>query len=153
MLMRQLVAGVAYLALTACSSASEQDSSRVKIPSPEPVKPQPPFQRLPGWVRAKYVEGMSVAVPAEAMVAYPQGTDSNILFVAGPSYSLSFDDYGAFSYPATTRINGRRAHRRMRDKGTCRAGSYEIELPARVSYMLACEGRGPERNAPPYPRA
>lgn len=151
MLMRKLVAGIAYLSLTACSPASEHDSHRVKIPAPEPVKPQPPFQRPPGWVRAKFVEGMSVAVPSEATVVYPQGIDSNIMFVAGPGYSLDFHDYGTFTYPATTRVAGRLAHSAGREKGACRARSYEIELPAQVSYLLACDGGGPDRKCTALP--
>lgn len=94
---------------------------------------------------------MSVAVPSEATVVYPQGIDSNIMFVVGPGYSLDFHDYGAFTYPATTRVAGRLAHSAGREKGACRARSYEIELPAQVSYLLACDGEGPDRKCTALP--
>ena len=145
MLMKKLVAGIAYMALTACSPASEQEASLTKVSSPEPVGRQPPNQSPPGWTRARYVEGLSIAVPPEADVRYPQGIDSDIMFVAGPSYSLLFGNYGSFSYPATTRIAGLRAHSAVRETGAYRAGSYEIELPARSSDQLTCEGEGPSR--------
>ena len=130
-------AALLFLAATsACSASPAQEASASLVSDP------------PGWKRVGFVAGMSLAVPAEARVAYPAGIDSNIMEVRGAGFSLNLDDYGAFDGPGAGRIGGRRATLERAGTPACRRLSYEIELPEPSNEIRRCDRSG---NCAPAP--
>jgi hypothetical protein len=111
-----------------------------------PAAYRPEKQALPTTAadlnRAIYVAGLSVALPPDSRLLYPQGIDSAVMIISGPGYQLSFDDYGAFQGKAVTKLAGAPAGLTEKKGGRCRFRHWEVKLPAVAESMLVCDKDG-----------
>lgn len=137
-----------YLAAGACSSdapeafatepAKQDYESRTLAP---PVPTVADMDR-----RVTYVAGMSLAVPAGARVAYPQGIDSNILHITGEGFEISADDYGGYSGGGDRTLGGGPAKMTERRGSGCRERTWEVELPTTNPAMMHCPSPNAQRD-------
>jgi len=99
--------------------------------------------------RAIYVAGLSMAVPPDGRLLYPQGIDSAAMMISGPGYQLNFDDYGAFQGPATAKLGGAPATLTEKRNGSCRFRHWEVKLPKVAETMRVCDRSGSDCYGPP----
>lgn len=135
-----ILAGVAPIVLTACSASYvQQDAMAVSQPITPTVAPTPgDMQTAASSRRARFVAGLSFALPAGASASYPQGIDSAILRISGDGFDITADDYGSWSGSGTRMVGGRAARMTERQAPSCRERVWEIELPTTNPNLLSC---------------
>jgi hypothetical protein len=88
--------------------------------------------------RAMFAGGLSLPVPANATVTYPQGIDSRLMQLSGRGYTLELDDFGAFVGSANTSLAGAPATIEDRSRPGCNSRVMRVRLPGTTPATLIC---------------
>lgn len=128
------IASAPFLLLASCS----RDDHAAELPSADEPGNYRPLRA--GEIRdgAVFTAGLTVKVPRNAKLSYPQGIDSRLMSLEGPGYTLNFDDYGGFNGAGTIQVAGAPAQLEERTGPGCRMRVWRVRLPASTPTVLRC---------------
>jgi hypothetical protein len=135
--MKHLALASLGLFATACE---RQEQAARSIEDPAQYRPATP-QDQNG--RAIFNAGLSLPVPKDAGVVYPQGIDSRLMHLSGQGYTLQLDDYGAFIGSATALVAGAPAVLEDRSRKGCKFRIWRVQLPGTSPTNLICSRGNP----------
>jgi len=130
--MRRVPLAALVLLLTACDSEETRNNS---IEDPASYRTATTEDKRG---RAIFAGGLSLPVPTNATVTYPQGIDTRLLQLSGRGYTVELDDFGAFNGSANTSLAGAPGTIEDRSRPGCTSRVIRVRLPGTTPAVLIC---------------
>jgi hypothetical protein len=117
------------------AGCKRQEAGEQSIENPAHYRPTTPHDQSG---RAIFTGELSLPIPGNVSVTYPQGIDSRLMQISGQGYTLQLDDQGAFMQPATAMIAGFAATLDVRSRGGCMLRVWRVQLSRTSPTNLIC---------------